>query len=125
MNALIGGETTADSENVNRNQQRIKIKKLAVAKGMKRVRRAAAATHSEQQEEFVADVGSGMKSFRHHGGASRDAASHILANCNRGIRKKTNENYSVGTRRHLLPTPVARKKMPGFVGRYASRKDES
>lgn len=93
--------------------------------GVKRVRRATAATHSEQQEEFVADVGSGMKSFRHHGGASRDAASHILANCNRGISKKANENYSVGTRRHLLPTLAARKKMPGFVGRHASCKGES
>jgi hypothetical protein len=36
MNAFIEGEATADSENVNRHQQRIKIKKLAVAKGMKR-----------------------------------------------------------------------------------------
>jgi hypothetical protein len=44
---------------------------------------------------------------------SRDAASHILANCNRGIGKKANENYSVGTRTHLLPTLVAGKKMYG------------
>jgi hypothetical protein len=113
MNAFIGGEATADSENINRDQQRIEIKKFAVAEGMKRVRRATAATYSEQQEEFIADVGSGMKSFRHHRRASCDATSHILTYGDCDIGKQPDRNHFGRARRHLLPTLVAGKKMYG------------
>jgi hypothetical protein len=54
-----------------------------------------------------------MKSLRHHGWASSDAAGHILADRNRGIREEAYRDYFVGARRHVVPTLGAGKKMSG------------
>jgi hypothetical protein len=85
FNALVGGEPASDSKNVNRNQHRIKIQQLTVAEGMKRIRRAGAALHSEEQPKFVSSVGGGVKSFGEHRRTAGDGSGHVLGDRNRSV----------------------------------------
>jgi hypothetical protein len=105
---------STDSEDVNRNQKRIKIEGFAMAKGMQFVGRALAAFQAENQEQLISRVHGGMKRLGHHGGAACQEGCNVLAGSDSEVRDNGNiNNFFGGTRSHVLRTLNEKGKMPG------------
>src|SRR5438270_11120049 len=79
----IDSDYSAQSKNINGDQQRIKIQCLPVAIRMKSVGGTSTALHAEKQEEFVAGVGRRVNRFGEHRRALGEYSDHKLADRNK------------------------------------------
>jgi hypothetical protein len=96
VNPLVGCESGAYRKNVNRNQERIKVKQLSMSEWMQFVRGTPAAIHAEEEKDFIAGVGSGMKCLREHGRTVSDDGSNKFANRDGDVRADARQHHFSG-----------------------------
>jgi hypothetical protein len=77
--AFVQGQHSANPKNVDGDQQRIKVKNLSVPVWVEFVRRPSAPFDTDEQQDFISQVRSGMEGFGQHRGTAGCEGRNVFA----------------------------------------------